>query len=278
MGVELTNKMNAAVDQYIQSIRSDANTYADFIVEYHEVSQKLWFGNNNSAFLLNNGSQAYYDSILSSNTDCLKRSHYTQYINWGLPYFLGFKKLYIIDPLTCHQDCEEECADLSLSSEPTTSITQFYYKSSTPWLTKTINVGTPNYIIADYKTNLDGPSHFYIEIAGMNNIDETMPFISDKLHCHTNETHGIVNSCFAKVPIPTKPSTDWFNTNTDSYMLYNPPAEKIRRMRVKIRYHNNMLVDFDNFEFSFTLQFGLFMFQNEKKYNVYVPETISKRI
>jgi hypothetical protein len=109
---------------------------------------------------------------------------------------------------------------------------------------------------------------------GMNNMDESMPFMSDKLHCHSNETNGIVNSCFAKIPVPTSESTDWFNTNSDSYMLYNPPAEKIRRIRIRIRYHNNMLVNFDNFEFSFTLQIGMFLPQNEKKYNVYVPETI----
>ena len=275
MGVELTNKMNESVTEYIKNINLDANTYDDFIVEYHEVSQKIWFGNKNSPFLLNNGSQTYFDSILSSNTDCLKRHHYSQYINWGLPYFLGFKKLYSLNDNNCYNNCEEICDNSSVPSMVATDSTKFYYKSSEPWLTNTIPAGIPHYIISDSKMNLDGPSHFYMEIFGMNNMDETMPFSAERIHCHTNETNGIVNSCFAKIPVPTNPYTDWFNTTTDSYMLYNPPAEKIRRLRVKIRYHNNMLVNFDNFEFSFTIQLGLFMFQNEKKYNVYVPETVS---
>jgi len=59
-------------------------------------------------------------------------------------------------------------------------------------------------------------------------------------------------------------------------MLYNPPAERIRRIRVKMRHHNNKLVAFDNFEYSFVLQFGLFTPQYEKKYGVYVPETVSQ--
>ena len=276
MVTELANKMNTAVSEYIYTINSNANEYTDFVVEYNEVSQKLWFGNKNSSFLLNNGSQQYFDAQLASNTDCLKRNHYSQYINWGLPYYLGFKKLFkTTDYNNLHKDCEEECDDLSISSKEVTTADKLYYKSNSQWITNTATSGIPHFIVADYKLNLNGPTHFYIEIVGMNNMDESMPFMSDKLHCHSNETNGIVNSCFAKIPVPTSPSTDWFNTHSDSYMLYNPPAEKIRRIRIRIRYHNNMLVNFDNFEFSFTLQIGMFLPQNEKKYNVYVPEAIS---
>ena len=257
MAAELTNKMNQAVNTYIQSININANTYTDFFVEYHEVNEKLWFGNNNSQFILQNGSATYLTNETASNVDCSKRGNYKQYINWGLPYFLGFTRT-------------------NTTSDVLPADAKFYYKSSTKWLSSTVSGGTSNYIVADYKLNLNGPTHFYVEIAGMNNMDETMPKKTLKTNDNTNESNGIVNSCFAKIPVPIKSDTDWFNTNSDAYMLYNPPAEKIRRLRIRIRYHNNSSVQFDNFEFSFVLQLGLILPQNEKKYTIYIPESVSK--
>ena len=285
MATELTNKMNYAVYTYVKTLNGSADVYTDFVVEYHEVNDKLWFGNKNSSFVLKNGSNAYDTNELNSNTDCLKRSNYEQYINWGLPYYLGFTR-------------EDK------TSATVTSDVKMYYKSSSTWLSSTVVGGSPNYAVADYKLNVNGPSHFYVEIAGLNNMDETMPKKTIRVNEHltqpketglckykdpsckkplkkndnTNESNGIVNSCFAKIPVPVKSDTDWFNTNSDSYMLYNPPAEKIRRLRIRIRYHNNMLVNFENFEFSFVLQLGIILPQNEKKYSIYIPESISKRI
>jgi hypothetical protein len=259
MATELTNKMNLAVSEYVATLESGALYYSDFLVEYNEISGKFWFGNKNSEFVLCNGAIDYLDVLIRSNTDCSKRSKYIEYINWGLPYYLGFSQR-------------------NVTSSTITNDTQLFYKTYLPWLTATATSagGTSHVIIADRKAMLSGPTHFYLEIAGMNNMDETMPYSADKFHSHTNETNGIVNSCFAKIPLLTSDSTTWYNERSESYMLYNPPAERIRRIRVKIRHHNNRLVSFDNFEYSFVLQFGLFMPQNEKKHIVYVPETINQ--
>jgi len=257
MAMELTNKMNLVVSEYVSTLASGVLYYSDFLVEYNEVSNKFWFGNKNSAFTLSNGATAYLDELIRSNTECSKRSKYVEYVNWGLPYYLGFSQN-------------------NVSSDTITNDTQLFYKSYLPWLTATAIGGVSHVIIADRRAMLSGPTHFYLEIAGMNNMDETMPYSADKFHSHTNETNGIVNACFAKIPLLTSDSTTWYNERSESYMLYNPPAERIRRIRVKIRHHNNKLVSFDNFEYSFVLQFGLFMPQNEKKYGVYVPETINQ--
>lgn len=281
MATELTNKMNMVVDKFLKTSFSAINTYTDFVVTYHEVNAKLWFGNKNSAFELLNDSEVYTTNENNSNADCYRRTSYKRYVNWGLPYFLGFNRE-------------------TVESDVVTDEVKMYYQSASQWITSNVLTGQPNYVVADYKLNLDGPTHFYVEIAGMNNMDETMP---KKHYCDhgvtlndycdngnamtkkslqtinsTNESNGIVNSCFAKIPVPVKPDTDWFNTTSDSYMLYNPPAEKIRRLRIKIRYHNNILVNFENFEFSFVLQLGIILPQIEKKFNVYVPESMSKRI
>ena len=257
MATELTNKMNLVVSEYVATLEPNVLYYSDFVVEYNEISGKLWFGNKNSSFTLSNGSSTYLDSIIRSNSECSKRSKYVEYINWGLPYYLGFSQK-------------------NVTAQPVTNDTQMFYKSYLPWLTATTVGGISHVVIADRKAALSGPTHFYLEIAGMNNMDETMPYSSDKFHTHTNETNGIVNSCFAKIPVLTNDSTTWYNERSESYMLYNPPAERIRRIRIKLRHHNNRLVAFDNFEYSFVLQFGLFTPQNEKKYGVYVPETINQ--
>jgi hypothetical protein len=102
-----------------------------------------------------------------------------------------------------------------------------------------------------------GEAFMYMEIEGQNCIDETQPFNVSKFTLTTNQTNGIVNSSFAKLGIPTAPLSQWFDRDSFPYKLYNPPAERIRRLRIKLRYHNGRLVDFGVFNYSFMLQFTL---------------------
>jgi len=55
-------------------------------------------------------------------------------------------------------------------------------------------------------------------------------------------------------------------------MLYNPPAERIRKLKIKLRYHNGAPVYFGGFDYSFTLEFTLLVPQSERKYKLFVPE------
>jgi len=264
MAQELTNKMNDAVSVYVKTLNSSAQVYNDFIVKYHEVNNNLCFGNKNSGFTINNGSAVYDQLLVESNASCLKKSSYNQFLYWGLPYYLGFKKT--------------NAPALSFENKD-----KFYYLETPTWIQPTVSGANSFVLKTDYNINLNGPSHFYMEIVGMNNIDETMPMtsqtsmatIKELAKTNTNDTNGIVNACFAKISTSQQPSPDWHTTNVDPYMLYNPPAEKIRRLRIRLRYHNNMPVNFNNYEFSFVLQMGLFMPQNERKYSVYVPETVA---
>ena len=97
----------------------------------------------------------------------------------------------------------------------------------------------------------------YLEIDGLNCIDETQPYNESKFNATTNKTNGIVNSSFAKLAIPTTPISQWFDKNSVPFKWYYPPAERIRRLRIKIRYHNGRLVNFGVFNFSFMLQFTI---------------------
>lgn len=264
MAQELTNKMNDAVTDYVKTLDVSAQEYDDFIVKYHEVNCKLWFGNKNSEFTINNGSGIYDELLLESNASCFKKSSYNQYLYWGLPYYIGFKKI-------------------NESALPFENNDKFYYLENPIWIEPTVSGANSFVLKSDYNINLNGPTHFYMEIVGMNYMDETMPMtsqtsmksIKECAKSNSNDTNGIVNACFAKISTSLQPSPDWVTTNVDPYMIYNPPAEKIRRLRIRLRYHNNMPVNFNNYEFSFVLQMGLFMSQNERKYNVYVPETVA---
>ena len=107
-----------------------------------------------------------------------------------------------------------------------------------------------------------------MEIEGMNYIDETAPFNLSKFTATTNQTNGIVNSCFAKIPVPTTPISQWFDNSMGPYKYWNPPAERISKLKIKFRYHNGMPVEFGLFEYSFMLEFNILKPQQERSYSI----------
>jgi hypothetical protein len=133
---------------------------------------------------------------------------------------------------------------------------------------------TPYFVEATYQANLTPPLYFYVELKGLNFLDETEPYNFSAFTMQTNQTNGIVKSAFAKIPILTNCENQWYEA-TDGYKIYNPPAERIRRIYVKIRYHDGTLVDFGTSEFTFMLEFSLFRPQNAKTYFMYTPESIA---
>jgi hypothetical protein len=102
-----------------------------------------------------------------------------------------------------------------------------------------------------------GPAYFYMDIEGLNCIDETSPFNISEFTIKTNQTNGIVNSAFAKIAVPTTPISQWFDRDSLPYKYYYPPAERIRRLKIRFRYHNGQTVQFGVFNFSFVLEFML---------------------
>jgi hypothetical protein len=108
-----------------------------------------------------------------------------------------------------------------------------------------------------------------MEMDGQNLIDETAPYNISAFTLTTNQTNGIVNSAFAKLAIPTTPISQWFDASDGGpYKYFNPPAERIRKLKIKFRYHNNLLVNFNSFEISFMIEFCILRPQNERSYNI----------
>jgi len=272
MATEVTNKLNYAVSKRISSYFSNkgwttelnqfisTGGYTRFLVVYNSVSLKLWFGNRADGFTIINQLNTIANSILDGL--CLSEyAHTPDSSNWGLSGYLGLSR--------CNTESVSSSSIGDIASyEQINGITvpRFYYGDVTPgdngfWLLPYTDFsGSEVYWVEPfYKVNLMGEAYMYMEIEGQNCIDETKPFNVSKFTLTTNQTNGVVNSAFAKLAIPTTPLSQWFDRDAVPYKFYNPPAERIRRLKIRIRYHNGRIVNFGVFNYSFVLQFTIML-------------------
>ena len=280
MANELTNKMNEAVTNVIIAFFNDNpdeyaeakrlfSSYNRFRIVYNAVSQVLWFGNTADQFILTNDSIIYEDNPSA----CNKKSYLPQFIAWGLPAFLGFNRCditaYSADEYL--QNGPIENASISYQNVP-----RFYYgdvvedsRDDGYWLLPGAPDATVYFLRAPYKISFMGPAYIYMEVDGMNYIDEFAPWNLSNYTAHNNQTNGRVNSSFAKIAVPATPISQWFDINyTGPYKYWNPPAERISRLKIKFRYHNGQLVNFGQFDYSFMIEFNLLKPQQDRSYNI----------
>ena len=291
MATEMTNKMNAVVYSKIQEYfinqaiidpswtdslqeLNERGGYNRFIVVYNSVSCKLWFGNRADQFDLINEAGLLANTV--SETLCIgEKKHLPDSSNWGLSGYLGLPR------------CNTKSISGNDFHNKTNFITyngiivpRFYYGDVTPgddgyWLLpySDLSGSLVYWVEPPYKINLMGEAFIYMEIAGQNCIDETKPFNISNFTLTTNQTNGVVNSAFAKLPVPTTPIAQWFDRDSTPYKFYYPPAERIRRLKIKLRYHNGQPVNFGVFNFSFMLEFTtmLPMILRESRTSVYPP-------
>lgn len=282
MAVELTNKMNYAVTDYIRLYMVNngftqtrienfvsGGGYTYFRVAYHNVEQCLWFGNQCDQFIMTNSSSAFWNSKANVLQQCgTANRRLPEESNWGLPYFLGFGRSNVT-------------AQPNVNPDDPTAVTippRFYYTVTNNgyWIPNAYSDSVIYYFQAPRKINFMGPAYMYMEIDGMNCIDETAPYNLSKFTMQTNQTNGVANSSFAKLAIPTTPISQWFDVQSAPYKYYNPPAERIRDLNIRIRYHNGKLVDFGAFDFSFMLELNILRPQMERGYSVRDASTLGQ--
>jgi hypothetical protein len=280
---ELTNKMNYCISKYLITYLTeffpallqsfyDEGLYSDFVVVYNEVSMKLWFGNKNSGFKINNDSLLYSNCKLTKNPDCYNTRTINKYINWGLPWFLGFTY--------CNYESEipEESIYDANGNIIYLNLPRFNYGDALNngdngyWLLPTLTGANVYFIETPEKINITGLEYFYMQINGLNNIDTTIPFNISNFTDTTNQTNGVVNNAFAKIPINSFPLNQCFDDSQFPHKYFNPPAERIRKLFINLTYHDGMPVFFGNSDFSFTLELGLLTPQNKLDYDLVVPE------
>jgi hypothetical protein len=290
--IELTNKLNATVTTqigiYLTTTLKDDPTklreilelfvrggaYNRFVVVYNAVIQNIWFGNRADSFELLN-SKVYAKHLEGNQYSICKKNQVPEFSNWGLPYNLGFTRCDVMSqqPLDLNEELYENILqkdDINWDSYIIyNNYIRFYYgdvgtSDNGFWLIPANVFGTSNfflknafvqYIECPYKINIFGQPYIYMEVSRYNCVDETQPYNISKFTLTTNETNGIVNSAFAKIPVVSTPLSQFYDGPCNSYKFFDPPVERIRRLKFKLRYHNGELVNFGLFEYSFTIEF-----------------------
>jgi hypothetical protein len=234
MATTLTNKFNEAVSNKINMV------YDRFRIVYNPVSQKIWFGNTADQFLLTNNQCKPKELVCGVYK-------LPEYINWGLPYNLGLPMSDVLSSAAL--------------------IKRFYHEDDA-WLQTDLPSAQVYFVEPPYKVNMMGPSCFYMEIEGLNCIDETSPYNLSKFTKTNSSTNGCVNAAFAKIPVPSVPLSQWFDRDSAPYKIYTPPADRIRKLRIRLRYHNGQLVNFGVFDYTFTLEFSILQPQQNRSANI----------
>ena len=288
MATELTNKFNEAVSKVIFTFLNNPNNlpqyetaknlfngYFRFVIVYNSVSQKLWFGNNADQFVLTNDSEVFVNKFIV-DANCLRRQQLPEWSNWGLPAYLGFSRCKVTAYSTKeYLDAFPVDGPVYTAIREDTTVPRFYYGDAVPgsgdagfWLLPELPGATVYFLQAPFKISFMGPAYIYMEIAGMNCIDETSPYNLSAYTATNSQNNSIVNSSFAKIGIPTTPISQWFDNDMAPYKYWNPPAERISKLKIKFRYHNGALVEFGQFDYSFMLEFNLLKPQQERSYSV----------
>lgn len=287
MAIELTNKFNYVItlrieDYFLQKSKDEPSGrwdftlerfkldggYDRFIIVYNNVSLKLWFGNRADSFEIIN-SVGTIDAILTEDLcNNNSRSGVPEFSNYGLTSYLGLRR--------CNQLSQSNFTSIinsNYSKIGNIEVPRFFYGDVVPgdngfWLLPLELSGcTVNWIEATDKLNIMGDAFLYMEISKHNCIDETKPYNVSQFTLETNRTNGVVNSAFAKMPIPATPLSQWFDRDSVPYKFYYPPAERIRKLSIKIRYHNDKLAQFGVFNYSFMLEFTLMLPQMLRNQN-----------
>lgn len=271
ISIEVQNQLNITITNYLTNFFETTpeysyasnlfSGYTDFVVTYNSVAQKLWFGNKSSGFIFQNNADFYRIQKEKRYSNCsLGTRVLPSFSSWGLPAFLGFTR--VPEQSIAYPDYKK--VQLTYANYTSRGDNGFWIKPSHP--------GAIVHVIKSLlKINIMGPAYIYMELdstTSLNCIDETNPYNLNKFTQETNQTNGRVNSSFAKISVPTAPLSQWFDSAQYPYKWFDPPAERIRKLRVKIRYHDNSLVDFGSFDYSFMLEFTMFNPQILRKSNV----------
>ena len=237
-------------EKYRQAL-DDLNSqggYTNFNIVYNEVSKKIWFGNICDGFILTNTTQ-----IIRNSFSCSSNESLPNYIETGLPGNLG---LLLKDDVSVTFVSNKNPNDISIYNGA--YVPRFFYLQGIAGFWLLPNPLLPNsfvnWVEPENSIQTDDLCSFYMEVEKQNIIDETEPFNVSDFTTKTNGTNGIVNSSFAKIVFDSPHST-WIDNSALPYKFYYPPAERMRRFKFKIRYHNGKLVQFGNLNYSFVIEF-----------------------
>jgi hypothetical protein len=245
MTYELKGKMNDAVNSYLKS-KGSTVTYDFFSIINNDISFKFVFGNSRDMFSFD------FTKTYDYNCGQVIYNIYNQYFLWGLGSYLGFNK------------------EIYNSTKFTDPISFFW--SEIKWFTPD-STNTSFYVIEPPNSyNLIGDTQFYMELSGYNSMDEIFPYTERSSNMYNAKHNGSIDIAFAKIAnvqgINVTP-----NYNLTNSFFSDPPLERLQKIKIKLRYHNGMLVDLRNQNFNFSLSFNLLRPDIPKGYFISKPPT-----
>lgn len=251
LALELQGRMNAAVETYFRSI-GILHPYTYFVVRENTVSNKLFFGNSRDSFSFD--FKIDYDYQV-----CNVPIIFDQYALWGLGNYLGFDK----EMYTAHG-----------ATSP-----QYFHWSPTPvWLSPDLTSSTPAcyFIEPPFEINLSGENDtIFMELIGYNSLDEITPytFRSSDIFKHRcgdslkSKQNGKHDSAFAKINRSTATTTD----SLTNIFFSDPPLERLQKLKLFMRHHNGMPLDFQNKNFTCTIAVNLLRPDIHRNYSAQRP-------
>jgi hypothetical protein len=244
-----------------------------FKCKYNVVSNKFWFGSTNGVKF-----QLLFGEKLTYKTDCNQIDVWDNYTRWGLPAYLGYKK-----QTYTHTETPPNPRVTNTPGDPF----DFDYEGEdgigNEWLDGSMNNMIVN--LDDLSANSFDPSgicnldimgddYIYMEVEKYNSMDEIEPYSENTGGLFNNDYGGKVNGAFAKIPVRCLPYSQMYDSTRNfiaNISHYNPPIERIDRLRFKFRYHDGRLVDFKCSPFTFTLEFNMLRDEQLRAMLVRVP-------
>jgi hypothetical protein len=95
-----------------------------------------------------------------------------------------------------------------------------------------------------------------MELDYCNSIDEIMPYSEKSNASYNPKFGGKHNASFAKIPsfLPGHALFSYKDIKLDNIFFSDPPLERIQKFKFKIRYHDGRMVDFQNSDYTFTIE------------------------
>ena len=272
LAMDIETKMNKSI---AADPKAKSPSYNGFRCKYNVVTNKFWFGNTSDTFILN------FDQKIKYNTLCHETMVWDNYTRWGLPAYLGYKKKKYESTLTPPNPWWSNSV-----GDPFGFDFETIDGSGTEWLNhqhtnQIINIDDTALFSTDPNDpncigtlDIMGNDNVYMEVVKYNSMDEIEPYSENTCGLYNNDYAGKINSAFAKIPIQNVAFAKLFDS-TRAFIAnishYNPPIERINRLRFKFRYHDGRLVDFKSNPFSFTLEFNMLRDEITEELNVSVP-------
>ena len=270
---ELQKKMNEAVTAHLRKLaypKPNTYLYNNFRVHYSDVSQKFSFGNTVDNFVL------LFDSEIDYDLGCsLTRKAWPHYTLWGLPSYLGFAR-YSYEATPSPNDVLTETIGIQSLGSESSWLEPKYQTSITPGTTPQASdvSGIVMYVEAPMSQKVIGDRTIYMEMENFNTYLELDPYSQSTNSFFNNDYRGRAKSAFAKIPVPVVSSgltVDSNQANLQSLALFDPPLERVSRLRFKFRFHDGRPVDFQDFPFNFTIAFDYLKDEIPRDYTIRVP-------